>query len=190
VHKDEEIARLKAELEAAEERVRNVGTGNDASASSVIPQLQLAGGAAAGAELAALKKALEDTKKDYNTLYDGYEKELKEKHEAWASLEAIRNPQNPGSAAGAPQGGSSSFECLLRVVQFAETACVESSDGLDWDHNELRRHVFHMVQSMIPNAKRKDLDRKVQEVRVWLDFDRACFLLLTIHCSSGQSASV
>ncbi len=168
----------------------NVGAGNDAPTSSMIPQLQLDGGAASVARLAALKKELEDAKKDYNTVYEEYRKELKEKHEAWDSLEAIRNPQNPRSAAGAPQGGSSSFECLLCVVQFAETACVESSDGLDWDHNELRRHVFHMVQSMIPNAKRKDLDRKVQEVRVWLDFDRACFLLLTIHCSSGQSASV
>ena len=149
--KNREVDDLKSEILAKED---------------LIAQLQLAGGAASGAQLAALKKELEDAKKDYNTLYKGYTDELKEKHDAWDSLEALRNPQNPQSAAGDPQRGSSSFECLLRIVQFAETACVESGDGLDWDHTELRRHVFHMVQSMIPNAKRKDLDRKVQEVRV------------------------
>ena len=149
--KSREVDDLKSEISAKED---------------LIAQLQLAGGAASGAQLAALKKELEDAKKDYNTLYEGYKDELKEKHDAWDSLEALRNPQSLQSAAGVQQGGSSSFECLLRIVQFAETACVESGDGLDWDHTELRRHVFHMVQSMIPNAKRKDLDRKVQEVRV------------------------
>jgi hypothetical protein len=70
VTKSREVDDIKSEILAKEE---------------LIAQLRLDGGEGgnvAGAQLAALKKELEEEQKNYSTLYEGYETELKEKNEA------------------------------------------------------------------------------------------------------------
>ena len=134
------------------------------SKEALIATLQQDGMEDRGAQVTALKKELEVVRKDYDVLYEGYETELKEKHEAWDS---IRDMQNPGTSQSSAPQRTSAFSCILSAVQFAETACVESEDGKDWDHSELKRRVFDMVQVMMPNAKRNVIDRNVHEV--WLE---------------------
>lgn len=68
-------------------------------------------------------------------------------------------------AAGAPPPPpSGTFKRALNVVQFAETACVESHDGTDWDHLELKKRVVELVQHMTPSVTRAELERMAQEV--------------------------
>jgi hypothetical protein len=63
-----------------------------------------------------------------------------------------------------PPPPSGTFKRALNVVQFAETACVESHDGTDWDHLELKKRVVELVQHMTPSVTRAELERMAQEV--------------------------
>jgi hypothetical protein len=63
-----------------------------------------------------------------------------------------------------PPPPTGTFKRALNVVQFAETACVESHDGTDWDHLELKKRVVELVQHMTPSVTRAELERMAQEV--------------------------
>lgn len=128
-----------------------------------IAQLEEARPAAANAAPAALEEAqdknralaaeMEETKIHYRKLHESALLVEKDRDRLHAELEKeLENPSAPGGT----------FKRVVGVVKFAETA---STGNADWNHGELRRLVFDLVQTMVPKqASRADLDRKVQEV--------------------------
>jgi hypothetical protein len=98
---------------------------------ATIAQLQQGGG---GTGVAFLQQ------KDYDTLYKEYEREQKEKHEAWDSLRAIQAPQAVGGS-------------YKRVLDLLESAAAVTNMRTEWDRSVCNTLAEEMVKGMLSSAE-------------------------------------
>ncbi len=101
------------------------------------------GGQGAAAELKKVKG-------EYNKLFIGYQDELREKLDAWDSLEALQAPQAVGG----------SFKRVLAVV---EAAAAVTNKQVEWDRAACEALVVDMVKSML-SRKEADNASRVKEL--------------------------
>jgi hypothetical protein len=74
-----------------------------------------------------------------------------------------------------PSAPPGTYNRLVSAVAFAASVCESTTGQPEWDANELKRLVFDMVQSMVPNASRAELDRKVHQVIMMLSVSSFAF---------------
>ena len=78
--------------------------------------------------------------KDYDALYKEYEREQKEKHEAWDSLRAIQAPQAVGGS-------------YKRVLDLLESAAAVTNMQTEWDRSVCNTLAEEMVKGMLSSAE-------------------------------------
>ena len=77
---------------------------------------------------------------DYDALYKEYEREQKEKHEAWDSLRAIQAPQAVGGS-------------YKRVLDLLESAAAVTNMQTEWDRSVCNTLAEEMVKGMLSSAE-------------------------------------
>jgi hypothetical protein len=156
-----EIARLKAKLEAAEERVRVAGTGGDASASS--------------STIAALREDLRLSilQDQANTAFIR-ELQLAEE-ESHRIIGELRAPQSAGG----------SFQRVLAVV---EAAAAVTEQPEEWDATQCKELAAEMVKGMLSRAEaEKAAVVKQMTAKVCVLCIRGLFTRLTIPSPDHSS---
>ena len=104
---------------------------------TIMAQMQQSAGSAG---VAFLQAKVDPMGKDYDTLYKDYEREHKEKHEAWDSLRAIQAPQAVGGS-------------YKRVLDLLESAAAVTNTRTEWDRGLCNTLAEEMVKGMLSSTE-------------------------------------